>query len=279
MVSIKKSLFILSVLCFFAFVKNNLQKKIIYSTDYSFEFYVLVDKKEDRVAKNAQLYWFKGGEIHSTDYISGGYLLHDIFMKFYRSDQLAERGTFDYGLKKGIWTEWYKTGAIKKQMEWKKGYKDGIYIEFDSTGTKIVEGNFNKNLKHGEWIDFRTGDTIHYKLGTLLTPKTDKKTISEKKLSFIKRLFGKKDSITDTNRKAKNTINSKKNNSSKKGNQSFFKRLFGSKKDSLPTANETLINPDNAKTKKKKTDPKEKKQSFFKKLFGSKKDEKQKAKK
>src|SRR5690606_1237692 len=102
MVSIKKSLFPLFVLCLFAFVKDNLQKKIIYSTDYSFEFYVLLDKKEDKVVKNAQIYWFKGGEIHSTDYISGGYLLHDTFMKFYRTDQLAERGIVDYGLKKGI---------------------------------------------------------------------------------------------------------------------------------------------------------------------------------
>src|SRR5690606_26442275 len=153
----------------------------------------------------------------------------------------------------------------------------GKYLEFDSTGTKIVEGNFNKNLKHGKWVDFRAGDTIHYKLGAPVIPKTDQTAASENKPSFIKRFFSKnKDSISDTN--TKKTTKTKKIDSSEKENKSFFKRLFGSKEDSLPAANETLMKPKKAKTKKKEA-PKGEKQSFFKKLFGSKKDENQKTKK
>ena len=49
-------------------------------------------------------YWFKSGEIHQSISSSGGFVLHKNYLKYFKSNQLAEEGAFSYGLKDGEWS-------------------------------------------------------------------------------------------------------------------------------------------------------------------------------
>lgn len=167
------------------FLNKNLQKKIIRSGDYNIECYVSL--KEKKVFNDHKVYyWFKSGEIHTSMASVGGKVLHSKYSKFYRSNQLAEQGAFDYGLKNGLWKNWREDGTLKEIVEWKRGLLDGEFTSFDSFGNPLEKGNYKRNLKTGTWVNLKTKDTITYDKGTLLTKE------KEGKKSFLKRLFKKK---------------------------------------------------------------------------------------
>ena len=244
---LKKGLLIISFLCLFSFVKDSLHKKIIYDSNFLYEFYVF-GKESKSVDITKRVYWFRGGKIHFSNYASGGYLLQDKFFKFYRSEQLAEKGFFEEGLKKGEWIEWYENGNLKKISEWKNGLMNGIFFEFDSTGKKITEGSYKNNLKHGKWIDFKKKDTVSFKSGKIIINETTDDPSAEEKQPFFKRIFKKKDTIS-------------------KKEESFFKRIFKKKDSTTTQKNKVKIISQEKKIKKKPLEPKKKEHSFFKKLF------------
>ena len=93
--------------------------------------------------------------------------LHSSYMKYYKSNQLAEQGEFDYGLKNGIWKEWYENGQIKQTIEWRKGLKSGASISYDTIGSPIEKGIYRNNKKAGTSINLKMKDTIRYKKGEL----------------------------------------------------------------------------------------------------------------
>jgi antitoxin component YwqK of YwqJK toxin-antitoxin module len=140
-----------------------------------------------------------------------GNLLDGEFVKMYHSNQLAEQGKFEDGLKVGLWKTWYTNGVIETTQYWKDGYRSGDYYHYDSTGEMLEKGNYRANLKHGKWLDFVKKDTIAYRKGSVYV----KKKTSRKKI---------KADLPNTKKSPDATIN---NNEKKQDN--FFKRLFSRK--------------------------------------------------
>lgn len=201
----KHKLLLLTISFLFFSFSSDVQKKILRIDDYDIECYVSL-KKMTNYDCCKEYYWFKSGEIHNSKGSANGYILHDSYSKFYRSNQLAEKGKFHYGLKDGVWKNWHENGQLKSFVNWHKGVKKGQYLTFDYNGEIILKGNYKNDKKVGEWINEKTKDTTYYDNGA---PQ------KVKQKGFIKRLFSKK---------------AKKEKVKK---DSFFKRLFGNKnKDS-----------------------------------------------
>ncbi len=198
---------------------NDIQKKILRSGEYDIECYVSL-KDVSSFDEDKAYYWFKSGEIHTSRFGAGGFVLHKTYSKFYESNQLAEKGEFNYGLKDGVWKSWYKNGQLKETLKWNKGEKHGDYITYSENGTILEKGTFRRNHKAGTWINLQTKDTTVYKKGELYIKDDTQKE------SFFKRLFKKKDKNKD-NKDATNKKKTKDNTKTKK--DGFFKRLFKKK--------------------------------------------------
>lgn len=205
---------------------NDIQKKILRSGEYDIECYVSL-KEVSSFDEDKAYYWFKSGEIHTSRYGAGGFVLHKTYSKFYESNQLAEKGEFNYGLKDGVWKSWYKNGQLKEVLKWNKGEKHGDYITYSNSGVELEKGTFKRNHKVGTWVNLQTKDTTVYKKGVLYIEDDTHKD------SFFKRLFKKKDKSEDATKK-----NTKKvNNNKETKKDGFFKRLF-KKKEKPKTAKE-----------------------------------------
>ncbi len=213
-------LIIISVL-FFSVV-SDVQKKIIRNKDFDIECYVSL-KKVKSYDSDKMYYWFKSGEIHHSLSSSEGLVLHADYVKYYKSNQLAEKGTFNYGLKDDVWRSWYINGNVKTSVKWKEGQMHGHFISYDSLSNTLESGTYKNDIKTGQWINHSTKDTLHYKNGDAL------KSADIKREGFFKRLmkpFKKKDSTKTRSQKKKRTKN---NGQKKKDKDSFFKRLFKKK--------------------------------------------------
>lgn len=247
---IKTLIFSISIPIFLGLSGDPVQKKVIRTKEYDIEFYVSLKKK--RTNKNKEYFWYKSGEIHNSIGNAAGELLHLQYVKYYADNSLAERGEFEYGLKKGVWKQWYPNGVIMEESRWVDGVKYGPYFYYDKMGELVITGKYRDNNKIGVWINLKTKDTTWYKKGRafkedLRIIKKRQDSIDEKK-GFFKKIFGKKDSTAI------------------KEKDSFFKRLFQKKK---PKIEDSKIKSDNK--------PVEKNPNFFQRIFGKKSGVKKKA--
>jgi len=201
---------------------SDIQKKIIRNDLYDIEFYVAL-KKPNKQASTSMYYWYRSGEIHHSMSSSGGLLLHSSYMKFYRSNQLAEQGSFNYGLKDGTWKQWDINGQLTAIYNWSKGYKNGRFYTYDKNGHITVKGHYKKGLKSGPWINLKTKDTIFYKNGA----EKIEDTIIKK--TFFNRLFKKKADKKTEQQGLKNKKRTKRNSKNKNDEGGFLKRLFKTK--------------------------------------------------
>lgn len=225
-------LFYLAVIfIFIAGFSVNIQKRYIRTQDSDIHFYVIIADKKRVWDIDKEYCWYKSGEIHCSYGDAAGNLLHGEYIKYYFNNQLAEKGNFHYGLKKGVWRKWHPNGVLQEQQSWYKGRKRGNYILYDNQGKVEITGNYKKNKKEGIWVNHKAEDTLWYVKGIsyneepkIAKAKSDsmsgKKYIHKKdyqrqdtikvKSDFFKRIFGQKD-----------TLNTK--------NDSFLKRLFNKK--------------------------------------------------
>ncbi|PTX64075.1 MORN repeat protein [Kordia periserrulae] len=164
------------------------QKRIINASDFDYEFYISSEKLKK--PKNDKTYfWFKSGKIHQSKADVGGFVLVDEFTKYYKSKQLAEKGTFSDGLKDGVWRSWHENGTVATVETWKNGYRHGDFVQFAKNGNTIEEGRYRNHQKHGTWIQHISQDTLRYKKGVVI-PKKEKDTVQ--KVPFLKRIFKRK---------------------------------------------------------------------------------------
>lgn len=185
--------------------------KRISDKEFRYEFYTT--KKNIHPKRGKMYFWFKGGAIHQAQSGTSGELLQGKYVKFFHSNQIAEQGYFQKGLKNGIWKTWYKNGILESSQKWSNGLQSGFVTLYNEEGKLIQNGKFYKGLKNGRWIDFVKKDTIYFKNGKSYLPKRKKqksknytKAIKEEKIrekkssnSFFARLFGKKASKQKTN--------------------------------------------------------------------------------
>jgi hypothetical protein len=220
----------------FLSITSDLQKKFIRNGDYDIECYVSL-KNIKYHEDNKMYYWFKANEIHKSLSSSGGFVLHDSYKMFYRTNQLAEEGTFVYGLKDGVWKDWHENGNLRTEASWKNGFKNGKYTSYDIFGNLESKGTYRNDLKTGRWINYKTKDTVNFKKNEIVVKKPD-----DGKDSFFKRLFTKRDSIQkvqyklERQTKKKNdsiekALNKRKKEVEKKKDTTlgFFKKLFRKK--------------------------------------------------
>jgi hypothetical protein len=224
-----RKFFLLSILVSLSSFTGTSLKKRISDTLYRYEFYTTSDIV--RVQPERQYYWFKGGSIHNSEYGIAGELLHDEFLKFYHSNQLAESGKYKYGLKEGYWKTWYKDGTLQTKSYWSDGQMDGSYYAYDNTGFLVEEGYYKNNKKNGRWINYISDDTLKYINGKIIPKKiTDTLNIKKGKPGFLKRIFMKKGKQNKNgDDKAQTTEKSIKTNPEREKKAGFFRRLFYSK--------------------------------------------------
>jgi len=212
----------------FSFQEPKLKKRIT-DTNFKYEFYVADDDAEI-ASSDRTYYWFKGGAIHNSEYGVAGQLLNDDFNKFYLSNQLAEQGIFNNGLKVGLWKTWHSNGAIETTQYWANGRKRGMFHRYDGSGLLVEQGRYREDKKQGEWINFISKDTVTYKNGEVVANNVK----GAKVKAFFKRLVTKIDRSNDPP-KQKTTKNSNKvktspsNTKPKAEKKGFFQRLFSKK--------------------------------------------------
>lgn len=254
----RKFFLFISVFFLFSFTETSLKKRTS-DTLYRYEFFTI--DKIVAPSQNRDYFWFKGGTIHNSEYGIGGALLHDEFLKFFHSNQLAEAGKFKNGLKEGYWKSWFKSGVLQSRTYWNNGQLDGSYNAYDHTGKLIETGSFKDNKKHGRWINFVNKDTLKYRRGELIIKKLKpvKDSLSQKssKKGLLKRLFSKKVKKDEDVLSSATTQNISADGTTKK--PGIFKRIFSKKEKSV-------------KAKPQNTEPvvKEEKAGFFKRLFSKK---------
>jgi len=259
----RKFFLLISIFFLFSFSGVSLKKRI---SDASFRYEFYTTNKTPSAKTKRSYYWFKGGAIHNSEAGIGGELLHNDFRKFYHSNQLAEDGRFNNGLKEGYWKSWFENGVLQSTTYWHKGRKDGSYQSYDQTGFMTEKGRYNNDKKQGRWISYISKDTLTYKNDRVVHKKVEKAKVAKDTLAikkdrpgFFKRLFsGKKSkrneaqmdsSKSKTERKSAKPVGSKKQerqsnknvnenksnhyvNTEQEEKPGFFKRLFSKKTNS-----------------------------------------------
>ncbi|MEW4923104.1 hypothetical protein [Algibacter sp. 2305UL17-15] len=249
----KSIIFIFTIGVCFAFTID-VQKRMVRENGFDIECYISL-KKSKNFDNNKIYYWFKSGRIHSSLANAGGYVLHNSCSKYYRSNQIAEQGAFNYGLKDGVWKSWYENGQLQLQEFWKAGYKDGKSTVYDSEGKIISVGDYRNNLKTGRWINYKTKDTTYHK---------NNSTYTERPLGLIERVLRKRDSLEKVQIKLDKIF--KRKTDSLKRLKIKFDRKIKKQNDSIKKQKKKLN-----KIAQKKLDSinkhKNTEDGFFKKLF------------
>ena len=225
---------------------TDLQKRTVREKGFDIECYISL-KKLKSYDDDKIYYWFKSGGIHQSLSNIGGDVLHDSYLKYYRSNQIAEQGIFNYGLKTGVWRDWNEAGQLVLQEQWNNGYKHGKSISYNTNGDLKLKGDYKNNIKVGRWINYKTKDTVYYKKDAVF---------KEKPQGFIKRFLRKKDSTekvqikhdrliikrTDSLERVKIKFKrklKKKNDSIKRG-QNKLNKSIKKKQDSIKKINKRL---------------------------------------
>lgn len=208
-------LFLCLLTCFsFSNTSKNLQRKVISDSEFDYSFHVSINE-QPKLKYSKFYFWYKSGEIHSSQGDSSGDLLHGEYTKSYKSNNLAELGVFNKGLKNKIWKKWYKNGQLYEIANWKNGIKIGKYLQFSEEGDILIQGNYKDNNKHGVWVNQATNDTLYFKKGVKIgkPKKYTKKPFVKRLKSFFKNLFKKKEKNNlkkDSTAKKRKKIKSKK---------------------------------------------------------------------
>lgn len=237
--------------------------KRISDLNFRYEFYTTDNLVKPQA--NKTYFWFKGGAIHNTQGGIAGTVLNDKFVKMYHSNQLAEQGEFENGLKVGLWTTWHPNGTIQTTQNWKKGVRNGIYYRYGLQGGLAEEGKYKKDKKHGKWIDYEKKDTIVYKRGLAVIKKSK---ISKAEKFKLKQESNKKDEDKKALQKSdelKNTADLAAYKDTAKANKETKKV-----KEKDERAKEKVLKEKEKATKKAEKEAKgdSKIKAFFKKTWG-----------
>jgi antitoxin component YwqK of YwqJK toxin-antitoxin module len=106
--------------------------------------FVQVDEKSIKLKKEITYYWYKRNKVHQTQGDYAGQLLDGEYSAFYRGNQLYQKGTFDRGVKHGVWKYWNKNGRINRTEEWKKGQLHGKVIHYTTQGQDSLMMRYRK---------------------------------------------------------------------------------------------------------------------------------------
>lgn len=132
---------------------------IISNGDTIVHTYILTSQKSYRPLPGRFYYWYYPENIHCN---SGGYsgsLLHQEYVVYDKDKNMIEKGSFQNGLKNGIWQRWYKGGILKSVTSWEKGMLNGTCYDYAPNGKFFESIQFKAGKKHGSQICFEN-DTL-----------------------------------------------------------------------------------------------------------------------
>ncbi|MFI5161253.1 MAG: toxin-antitoxin system YwqK family antitoxin [Sphingobacteriales bacterium] len=66
-------------------------------------------------------YWYSADAIHTTQGSYSGTLLNGQYDEYYLNKNIKEQGTFNKGVKTGIWRTWNEDGTLNQAEKWKNG--------------------------------------------------------------------------------------------------------------------------------------------------------------
>jgi len=136
--------------------------------------------------------WYINNTIQITQGNYSGKLLHGTYTKYYcKTNQLAEKGVYKYGLKEGIWQEWNSNGMLRSNILYKKGFKEGVALFYDSLGNVVEKCNFKNDKKHGKCYSYVNGEEqkpVQYKNGVIKEEKARKEKETKEKKPFFAKL-------------------------------------------------------------------------------------------
>lgn len=134
------------------------QKISLDSGDSLVEFRITdLDKNAD-VSKT--YYWYKANEIQKTKGGVAGKPLHGEYEVFTSDGQIITKGSFDDGLKTGIWLRWNEN-QLGSQIEFDQGIPNGNY-KYYRAGKVVEEGQYLSGNKNGRVI-FYDQDSSYYR--------------------------------------------------------------------------------------------------------------------
>ncbi len=117
------SILVIAFLCLFG-LPNVMAQKIVKSNSVKLNFrdsiveLTFTKKQPRKIKKNETYYWFHNQKIYSTQYGYSGFLLDGTYVVFYSNGQLACKGGFKKGVKKGVWKYWSPSGEIEKVIKY-----------------------------------------------------------------------------------------------------------------------------------------------------------------
>lgn len=213
---------VLSVLLLTSFVVNDTQRKLIKQDGFKVELYVLPHAKV-KIKEGKTYFWYKSGEVHQSAAGYSGDILHGPFIKSFANNNLAEKGSFDLGLKSGVWQSWYEDGKLKESITFKKGIRNGRFKKYNTAGTVITQGSYSDGQQSGRWITGK--DTLQYKKGAI--------HVKEEKKPFFQRVKGffKKDSLARLERQQKRAAAKTKKAAQKKAKETPAKKATEKKEN------------------------------------------------
>ncbi|MDB5122342.1 MAG: hypothetical protein JWP94_471 [Mucilaginibacter sp.] len=94
-------------------------------------------------------YWYSANAIHSTQGGYSGKLLNGVYTEYYLNKNVKEQGTFNKGLKTGLWKSWNEDGTLNHAARWKNGV--------------VIAGgraSFFKRLLPFKWLNRRHADSL-----------------------------------------------------------------------------------------------------------------------
>lgn len=159
------ALFFCSMLSQFSQAQEEPQLRRTHTNEFDEEYYVLVKTPKKLTYDSDKNYsWYKNQKIHTSQGTSGGYLLHGSYIKYSIDHQVLERGSYEYGIKNGLWRKWNQDGKVIENSNWSNGNPNGKVELFDSLGNRISLNNYKNGSLHGLQIS-TVGDSINYKKG------------------------------------------------------------------------------------------------------------------
>ena len=147
--------------------------------DSIYQFHVKVlDDEMPNLKGHQRFYWFYQGEVKNTVGAYSGKVLHGIFEKFDRKNNLLEKGTFQSGLKVGEWRHWYSSGNLFSVYHWSDGLRKGDFEEFYENGQLKRQGNFRNDKIHKRVLVYNPDGSLSqkefYKNGLVKVKKVKK---------------------------------------------------------------------------------------------------------
>lgn len=75
-----------------------------------------------------------------------------LFITWFKSGQIEQKGVFDQGFRKGLWVVWYENGQKKTAGRYKNGLREGPWTTWYENGKRMQKGIYREGKREGVWI-------------------------------------------------------------------------------------------------------------------------------